>query len=127
MTAHSRAFVQFARAARTEKVKPRYYVFGTQLTAVTKLLRPGDAVAALERISAAVHDWDGGTRLSDALEELFDHRARRDRFEELFRNSFCRMGLDRGSCETMAKNVARLSRLAQPAYLDTIRCALIRI
>ena len=111
MAAHSRAFVQFARAALHRKGKTEVLCFGTQLTAVTKLLRPGDAAAALERISAAVQDWDGGTRLSDALEELF----RSPRQTRSVRGAIVILlsdGLDRGSCEMMAKNVARLSRLA---------------
>jgi len=111
MAAHSRAFVQFARAASHRKGRTDVLCFGTQLTAVTKILGPGDAAAALERIAAAVPDWDGGTRLSDALEELF----RSPRQTRSVRGAIVILlsdGLDRGSCEMMAKNVARLSRLA---------------
>jgi uncharacterized protein len=111
MAAQSRAFVQFARAASHRKGRTEVLCFGTQLTAVTKLLRPGDATAALDRLAAAIPDWDGGTRLSDALEELF----RSPRQTRSVRGAIVILlsdGLDRGSCETMAKNVARLSRLA---------------
>ena len=111
MAAHSRAFVQFARAASHRKGRTEVLCFGTQLTAVTKLLKPGDAAAALERTSAAVPDWDGGTRLSEALEELFQSA----RQTQSVRGAIVILlsdGLDRGSCATMAKNVARLSRLA---------------
>ena len=111
MTAHSRAFVQFARAALRRKGRTEVLCFGTQLTAVTKLLRAGDATAALERTSAAVQDWDGGTRLSSALEELY----RSPRQTQSIRGAIVILlsdGLERGSCEIMAKNIARLSRLA---------------
>jgi uncharacterized protein len=111
MAAHSRAFVQFGRAASHRKGRTEVLCFGTQLTEVTRLLRPGDAAAALERTSAAVRDWDGGTRLSEALEELF----RSPRQTRSVRGAIVILlsdGLDRGSSETMAKNVARLSRLA---------------
>ena len=111
MTAHSRAFVQFARAALRRKGRTEVLCFGTQLTAVTKLLRAGDATAALERASAAVRDWDGGTRLSSALEELFQS----PRQTQSLRGAIVILlsdGLERGSCEIMTKNIARLSRLA---------------
>src|SRR5258708_9296516 len=111
MAAHSRAFVQFARAALHRKGKTEVLCFGTQLTAVTKLLRPGDAAAALERLSAAVQDWDGGTRLSDALEELF----RSPRQTRSVRGAIVNIlsdGLDGGYIEMIGKNVARLTRLA---------------
>ena len=111
MAAHSRAFTQFARAASRRKGRTEVLCFGTRLTAVTKLLRPGDAAAALERTAAAVQDWDGGTRLSDALEELF----RSPRQTQSVRGAIVILlsdGLERGSCEIMAKNFGRLSRLA---------------
>jgi uncharacterized protein len=110
MTAHSRAFVQFARAALRRKGRTEALCFGTQLTVVTKLLRAGDVAAAWERTSTAVQDWDGGTRLSSALEELF----RSPRQTQSIRGAIVILlsdGLERGSCEMMAKNIARLSRL----------------
>jgi uncharacterized protein with von Willebrand factor type A (vWA) domain len=111
MASHSRAFAQFARAALRRRGRTEVLCFGTQLTAVTKLLKPGDAAAALERTSAAVQDWDGGTRLSDALEELLRSRRR----TQSLRGAIVILlsdGLERGSCEVTAKNIARLSRLA---------------
>jgi uncharacterized protein with von Willebrand factor type A (vWA) domain len=111
MTEHSRAYVQFARAALRRKGRTEVLCFGTQLTAVTKLLRAGDAAAALERTSTAVQDWDGGTRLSSALQELF----RSPRQTQSIRSAIVILlsdGLERGSCEIMAKSLARLSRFA---------------
>jgi uncharacterized protein with von Willebrand factor type A (vWA) domain len=111
MASHSRAFAQFARAALRRRGRTEVLCFGTQLTAVTKLLKPGDAAAALERTSAAVQDWDGGTRLSDALLELLRSRRR----TESLRGAIVILlsdGLERGSCEVTAQNIARLSRLA---------------
>jgi uncharacterized protein len=111
MAAHSRAFAHFARAALRRKGPTEALCFGTQLTTVTKLLKPGDAVAALDRTSAAVPDWDGGTRLSDALAELFRSRRR----TQSLRGAIVILlsdGLETGSNEVMAKNISRLSRLA---------------
>jgi Protein containing von Willebrand factor type A (vWA) domain len=125
MTAHSRAFVQFARAALRRKGRTEVLCFGTQLTVVTKLLRADDVTAALERTSTAVQDWDGGTRLSSALEELF----RSSRQTQSIRGAIVILlsdGLERGSCEMMAKNIARLSRLAHqliwinPLWVDPL-------
>ena len=134
MTGQSRTFAQFARAVLRRKGKTEVFCFGTQLTAVTKLLRPGEAGAALERTSAAVQDWDGGTRLSGALEELF----RSPRHSQAIRGAiviFLSDGLERGSGEALVKNISRLSRLAHqliwinPLYADprfTPRAAAIR-
>jgi uncharacterized protein len=111
MSSHSRAFVQFARAVLRRKGRTEVLCFGTQLTAVTKVLRPGDAAAALEKTSAAVQDWDGGTRLSDALEALFLSRRR----TQSVRGAIVILlsdGLERGPIEVTASNMARLSRLA---------------
>ena len=123
MSAHSRAFVQFARAVLRRKGRTEALCFGTQLTAVTKLLKPGDAAAALEKTSIAVQDWDSGTRLSDALEALFRSRRR----TQSVRGAIVILlsdGLERGPVEVTAKNIARLSRLAHrliwinPLYTD---------
>jgi uncharacterized protein len=111
MASHSRAFAQFARAALRRRGRTEVLCFGTRLTGVTKLLKSGEAAAALQRTSAAVPDWDGGTRLSDALEELFRSRRR----TQSVRGAIVILlsdGLERGSCEVTAKNVSRLSRLA---------------
>jgi uncharacterized protein with von Willebrand factor type A (vWA) domain len=111
MTAHSQAFVQFGRAALRRKGRTEVLCFGTRPTVVTKLLRVSDVTAALERTSTAVQDWDGGTRLSSALEELF----RSPRQTQSIRGAIVILlsdGLERGSCEILAKNIARLSRLA---------------
>jgi uncharacterized protein with von Willebrand factor type A (vWA) domain len=115
MSAHSRAFAQFARAALRRTGRTEVLCFGTQLTPVTRLLKSGDAAAALQRTSAAVHDWDGGTRLSDALDDLLRSRRR----THALRGAIVILlsdGLERGSCEVTAKNMDRLSRLAHRLY-----------
>jgi uncharacterized protein len=122
MAAHSRAFAHFARAALRRKGPTEALCFGTQLTTVTKLLKPGEAVAALDRASAAVPDWDGGTRLSDALAELF----RSSRRTQSLRGAIVILlsdGLETGSNEAMAKNVSRLSRLAHRLIWINPLCA----
>jgi uncharacterized protein len=115
MAAHSRAFAQFARAALRRTGRTEVLCFGTQLTPVTKLLKHGDAATALQRTSAAVQDWDGGTRLSDALGELL--RSRRK--AHLVRGAIVVLlsdGLERGSGKAAARNMARLSRLAHRLF-----------
>jgi uncharacterized protein with von Willebrand factor type A (vWA) domain len=122
MAGHSRAFAQFARAALRRKGKTEVLCFATHLTAVTKLLRPGEAGAALERTSAAVQDWDGGTRLSSALEELF----RSPRHSQAIRGAIVILlsdGLERGSGEALVKNIGRLSRLGHQLIWINPLCA----
>jgi uncharacterized protein len=49
------------------------FVFGTRLTNVTRLMRSRDPDEALRLCGQAAPDWEGGTRISEAL-----HRFNRD-------------------------------------------------
>jgi hypothetical protein len=43
------------------------FLFGTRLTNVTRALRARDPDEALAKVSALTPDWDGGTRIAEAL------------------------------------------------------------
>ena len=67
--------------------------------------------AALDKASALVPDWDGGTRLGDALQAFLSV----PRFAGCARGAFALVlsdGLERGGPEVLTGAVARLSRLA---------------
>jgi len=111
MAAYSRALVALAHAAVRADRHFEAFAFGTRLTRLTRALdtaRPGDAFRKAE---AAAVDWDGGTRIGDALEEFLDRYGH----PGLARGAvvvICSDGLDVGDPEVVAAQMARLGRLA---------------
>jgi len=111
MAAYSRALAQFGFAAASAGRRVEVFCFGTRLTRVTGALAARDPDAALAEVSVAVQDWGGGTRIGDSVKELLDrwrgHAALRGAVVVL-----CSDGLDRGDPEVLARQMARLGRLA---------------
>ena len=77
MERHSRLLLRFAQALARSQVRTEAFVFGTRLTRVTRQLRGRDPDRALERVSAAVNDWSGGTRISASFRDFNRLWARR--------------------------------------------------
>ena len=87
------------------------FTLGTRLTRITAALRLRNPDAALAKASALVPDWDGGTRIGDALAAFLAV----PRFAGFARGAVVVVlsdGLERGGSDTMTAAVARLSRLA---------------
>ena len=87
------------------------FTLGTRLTRITGALRLRNPDAALAKASALVPDWDGGTRIGDALAAYLSV----PRFAGCARGAAVVVlsdGLERGGPDTMTAAVARLSRLA---------------
>jgi hypothetical protein len=87
------------------------FTFGTRLTRVTRALRLKNRDAALAAASAMVSDWDGGTRIGDALGAFLAV----PRFGAYARGAFVVVlsdGLERGDPAAMRDAVARLARRA---------------
>lgn len=70
MGTYSRMLLHFAHTLTADRGKVSSFVFATRLTNVTRLLRERDVDVALERISQAVSDWSGGTRIGACLGEF---------------------------------------------------------
>jgi uncharacterized protein with von Willebrand factor type A (vWA) domain len=111
MSPYSRALMQFGFAAMRAGRRVEVFCFGTRLTRVTKALARSEPDDAMREVSAAVVDWNGGTRIGASLKELLDrwsqHVAMRGAVVVL-----CSDGLERGEPALLAAQVARLSRLA---------------
>ncbi|MGH2406565.1 MAG: vWA domain-containing protein [Candidatus Limnocylindrales bacterium] len=109
MERHSRLLLRFAQALARSQVHTDAFVFGTRLTRVTRQLRGRDPDRALERVSAAVTDWSGGTRIGASFRDFNRLWARR-----VLRSSGVVVvvsdGWDRGSAELVAEETARLRR-----------------
>ena len=87
------------------------FTLGTRLTRITAALRLRNPDASLAKAAALVPDWDGGTRIGDALAAFLSV----PRFAGCARGAVVVVlsdGLERGGPDTMTAAVARLSRLA---------------
>jgi uncharacterized protein with von Willebrand factor type A (vWA) domain len=87
------------------------FTLGTRLTRITRALRHRDPEAALARASGLVADWDGGTRLGEALAVFLSV----PRFAACARGALVIVvsdGLERGGPEALAAAMARLRGLA---------------
>jgi uncharacterized protein with von Willebrand factor type A (vWA) domain len=110
MERHSRLLMRFAMALhRVSAVRTEAFVFGTHLTRVTRELAGRDPDAGLDRVSAAVSDWSGGTRIGESLRQFNDHWSRR-----VLRSSGVVIvvsdGWDRGDPALVRREMARLQR-----------------
>ena len=110
MERHARLLIRFAMALqRLSAVRTEAFVFGTRLTRITRELAGRDPDAALARVSEAVSDWSGGTRIGESLREFNVTWARR-----VLRSSgvviIVSDGWDRGDPGLVRTEMARLQR-----------------
>ncbi len=109
MSRYSRMLLHFAHTLTADRGKVSSFVFATRLTNVTRYLRERDVDAALERISEAVFDWSGGTRIGRCLEafnRLWSRRVLAQGAVILLITD----GLDRDAGEGLAAQVERLHK-----------------
>ncbi len=110
MERHARLLIRFAMALRrVAGVRTEAFVFGTHLTRVTRELAGRDPDAGLARVSGAVSDWSGGTRIGESLRTFNRDWARR-----VLRSSgvviIVSDGWDRGDPALVRREMARLQR-----------------
>ena len=72
MDAHTRFLLSFLLALKKTARRTEIFVFNTALTRATPWLAPGKVARTLERLSAGVPDWSGGTRIGECLEAFVD-------------------------------------------------------
>jgi uncharacterized protein with von Willebrand factor type A (vWA) domain len=87
------------------------FTLGTRLTRISRALAHRDPAAALARASGLVADWDGGTRLGEALAVFLSV----PRFASVARGALVIVvsdGLERGGPEALVTAMARLRALA---------------
>jgi hypothetical protein len=111
MSSFSRALLIFAHAALRADQRWEAFTFGTRLTRLTGVLRTAKPDEALRRAAAEARDWDGGTRIGDAVRELLARYGK----GETVRGAvvvICSDGLDVGDPDLLAAQMERLRRLA---------------
>jgi uncharacterized protein len=109
MFTFTRPLIAFAHAAAATHANCETFCFGTHLTRITDALRTNGVDAALATTSEEVTDWDGGTRIGEALKSLLDAWGR----TAMLRGSvvvICSDGLETGDPALLAGQMARLKR-----------------
>ena len=111
MKAHTDDSLRFAHALARVSDRIEVFTVGTRLTRVTRAMRLVNRDQALSAAAATVADWDGGTRIGDALQAFLSV----PRFASFARGSLVLIvsdGLERGDHAAMTQAVQTLSRLA---------------
>ncbi|MDA8585011.1 VWA domain-containing protein [Rhodobacteraceae bacterium] len=111
MKDRSEAMLRLAHAVVQAADRSEVFTLGTRLTRITESLKPADRSSALSRASAAVADFDGGTRIGEALSAYLAV----PRFAGFARGAAVVVlsdGLERGSPAALIDAANRLSRLA---------------
>jgi len=110
MKERTQTHLAFAHALVRAADSVEVFTMGTRLTRITRPLRLRNREQALATASLLVADWDGGTRIGDALNAFLAV----PRFAALARGAALVVlsdGLERGDPTAMADAVARLARL----------------
>ena len=105
------AHLRFAHALAGAVERIEVFTFGTRLTRLTRAIRMKNREQALAAASTVVADWDGGTRIGDALKAFLAV----PRFAGYARGAVTLIlsdGLERGDHQAMTEAVARLSARA---------------
>jgi hypothetical protein len=111
MKARTDAHLRFAHALVRAADRIEVFTIGTRLTRVTRALRLRNREQALAAASALVSDWDGGTRIGDALQAFLAV----PRFAGTARGAVVLVlsdGLERGDPKAMTDAVRRLAARA---------------
>ena len=109
MERYSQMFLHFLYALVQESRQVEVFVFGTSLSRITPALRHNEVDNALEKVSQAVLDWSGGTRIGASLKQFNFHWSRR----VLRRGAVAIIisdGWDRGDLELLEREISRLHR-----------------
>jgi uncharacterized protein with von Willebrand factor type A (vWA) domain len=111
MKTRTDAHLRFAHALVRAADRVEAFTIGTRLTRVTRALRLRNREQALGAASGLVSDWDGGTRIGDALQAFLAV----PRFASAARGAVVLIlsdGLERGDPKAMADAVRRLAARA---------------
>lgn len=123
MQAYARAFLRLAHVLVVSQPLggAEAFVLGTRMTRLTRQLSSRDPDVAMAEAAAAVQDWYGGTRLGDGLQSFNDRWGVRGMARGATVVVFSD-GWDRGEPESLAREMARLKRVAHRiAWVNPLR------
>jgi uncharacterized protein with von Willebrand factor type A (vWA) domain len=109
MERYSRILLHFAYGLAHSGTRVEVFVFATRLTRVSRHVGGSRGGDALTRVTRAVQDWGGGTRIGEALRTFNTRWSRR-----VMRNGPITIivsdGWDRGDPELLSRELARVRR-----------------
>lgn len=111
MKAHTQDYLRLAQAVTRAADRVETFTFGTRLTRISRAMHVRDPARALAQAAETVEDWDGGTRIGEALNAFLGV----PRFAGYARGALVLVisdGLERGDHGEMMSAVRRLSRRA---------------
>ncbi len=111
MDLYSRLLLQFMHSMENGLRYVETFVFGTRLTRITHELKNRNVDEALLHVSKIVKDWSGGTKIGESLETFNLKWARRVMGHGAV-VIIISDGWDRGSVDTLRREMARLQRLS---------------
>jgi uncharacterized protein with von Willebrand factor type A (vWA) domain len=106
---YSRMFLHFLHALTNDRDRVSVFLFGTRLTNVTRELKRRDIDEAMAKVSGAVRDWSGGTRIGTSLKE-FNFKWARRVLTQGAHVLIMTDGLDREGVDTLENEMQRLRR-----------------
>lgn len=109
---YSRMFLHFLHTLTNDRDRVHVFLFGTRLTNITRELRRKDIDEALVKVSAAVKDWSGGTRIGTAL-HAFNFKWARRVLTQGAHVLLMTDGLDREDVAQLSREMQRLRRSAK--------------
>jgi len=109
MSRYSRMLLHFLHAVANDRDRIHALTFGTRLTNVTRHLQHNDVDVAMRRVSRAIADWSGGTRIGACLKE-FNLRWSRRLLAQGAVVLLISDGLDCDAGEGLAREMERLHK-----------------
>ncbi len=109
---YSRMFLHFLHGLMNDRERVSVFLFGTRLTNISRELKRRDVDEAMMKVSLAVKDWSGGTRIGSALKE-FNYRWARRVLTQGAHVLLMTDGLDREDVSLLEVEMARLRRSAK--------------
>jgi uncharacterized protein len=112
MSNYSRLFLHFVHALMNDRDRVHAFLFGTRLTNITRQMTRRDPDEAMAKVSGALHDWSGGTRIGESLRQ-FNYRWSRRVLGQGAHVLLMSDGLERDDTELLGREMARLRRSAK--------------
>ncbi len=106
---YSRMFLHFLHGLVNDRGDVTVFLFGTRLTNITRELQHLDVDEAIAKVSAAVKDWSGGTRIGATLRE-FNYKWARRVLTQGADVLLMTDGLERDDTAQLSKEMQRLRR-----------------
>jgi uncharacterized protein with von Willebrand factor type A (vWA) domain len=106
---YSRMFLHFLHALTNDRDRVSVFLFGTRLTNITRELKRRDIDEAMAKVSGAVKDWSGGTRIGTSLKE-FNYKWARRVLTQGAHLLIMTDGLDREDTSLLEHEMKRLER-----------------